>query len=324
MDLVDVVVVSHNSRATLRACIEPLCGQPGIEVVVVDNASSDGSTDTVGDLPALLIRRSVNAGFAAGCNAGWQAGAAPYVLLLNPDARIEPNAVRALAGLLQDDPTAGAVAPRISGEGGSLDFSLRRHARLRSTFARALFLHRLFPRSSWADDVVRDPDRYVDAGVAEWVSGACVLVRRSLLEEIGGLDERFFLYCEDDDLCRRVWGAGYSVRYEPRVTCIHEGGVSAPRARLLPVLAASRIQYARKHRSRTGAVLERIGIALGALVRLPLPTGGSVRVGQARSLGVAMARDPRAAALAASGLANVEPSPAGPSAAPPVDVSTPS
>lgn len=302
---VDVVVVSFNSRETLRDCVEPLCGEAGITVIVVDNASSDGSVDSITDLPALVVGRNVNGGFASGCNAGWRAGEAPYVLLLNPDARIQPDGIRALARALDEDPAVGIVAPRIVTSTGSLDFSQRRHARLRSTFARALFLHRLSPRSAWADELVRDEERYRTPGTAEWVSGACLLVRRAILEQLGGLDERFFMYCEDADLCRRTWNAGYSVRFEPAVTCVHEGGASAPRGRLLPVLAASRIDYARTHGTRVGSLLERAGIALGAVTHLLAPKGREVRVGHARTLRVVVAREPRAAALAASGVQDV-------------------
>jgi len=324
MARVDVVVVSFNSRETLRDCVRPLCDDEEIAVIVVDNASTDGSADVIADLPALVVRRTVNAGFAAGCNDGWRAGTAPYVLLLNPDARIGPDAVRALARLLDENPGTGAVAPRIMTAEGSLDFSQRRHARRRSTFARALFLHRLFPSSAWVDDVVRDETRYRAPGDAEWLSGACILARRSALEEVGGLDERFFMYCEDDDLCRRLWNAGFAVRFDPAVTCIHAGGVSAPRGRLLPVLAASRIDYARKHGTRASAWLERAGLALGAATHLLTPKGGGVRAGHARTLRVAFARDPRATALAASGLENVDEPATGTPATPSADLSTPS
>ena len=320
---VDVVVVSFNSRETLRDCVEPLCAEAGITVIVVDNASSDGSVDSITDLPALVVRRSVNGGFASGCNAGWRTGTAPYVLLLNPDARIGPKGIRALARALEDDPGAGIVAPRIVTSTGSVDFSQRRHPRARSTFARALFLHRLSPRSAWADELVRDEEQYRRPGTAEWVSGACLLVRRAILEQLGGLDETFFMYSEDADLCRRTWNAGYSVRFEPAVTCVHEGGASASRGRLLPVLAASRIDYARRHGTRVGSLLERGGIALGAATHLLAPRGGDVRAGHARTLRVVVAREPRAAALAASGLRDVpEPDADVPTAS--IDASAPS
>jgi hypothetical protein len=105
------------------------------------------------------------------------------------------------------------------------------------------------------------------------------------LEELGGLDEGFFLYCEDTDLCRRLWDAGHAVRFEPGAVAIHEGGASAPRPSLIPVLAASRVRYARLHRGRAATLLERLGIALGALTHAVVSTGGrSARAGYARSL----------------------------------------
>jgi GT2 family glycosyltransferase len=108
------------------------------------------------------------------------------------------------------------------------------------------------------------------------------------LEELGGLDERFFMYCEDVDLCRRVRDAGYDVRYEPEAVAVHEGGASAPRASLLPTLAESRLLYARKHRGRTAAGVERGGIALGALTHLLVARRRAVRAGHARSLRLAL------------------------------------
>ena len=123
----------------------------------------------------------------------------------------------------------GIVGPMIRADDGSLDFSQRRFPRLRSTFARALFVHRLLPHAIWTDEMIRDHGLYERARSAEWLSGACLLVRRETLEVLTGWDEGFFLYCEDKDLCKRAWAAGYSVRYEPTAKCVHVGGASAPR-----------------------------------------------------------------------------------------------
>ena len=136
---------------------------------------------------------------------------------------------------------------------------------MRSTYAQALFLHRVFRRAAWTDELVHDPSAYERPGSAEWVSGACMLLRRSALVELGGMDDGFFLYCEDTDVCRRLADHGYDVRFEPAAIARHAGGASRPRAELYGVLAASRIRYARKHRSRLGAALERCGVILGAL-----------------------------------------------------------
>ena len=292
-ETIDVIVVSYNSREHLRACVEPLASLGHVNVVVVDNASPDGSLDAVHGLPLTVIQNERNGGFAYGCNTGWRAGRAPNVLFLNPDARVDASALDALTALLENDDRLGAVAPRIVHEDGSLDFSQRRYPRLRSTYAQALFLHRLFPHASWTDEVVRDDEQYVRQGSPDWVSGAAVMLRRSVLEELGGFDERFFMYCEDTDLCKRVWDLGREIRYEPDARVMHVGGGSASRASLLPVLATSRIRYARKHRSAVYAVLERVGVALGALTHMAVSRGGrAARAGHARSLRVAVSKSP--------------------------------
>jgi GT2 family glycosyltransferase len=288
---VDVVVVSYNSRDRLRACVEPLLDLPGVHVIVVDNASPDSSLEVVRDLPLSAIQLSENGGFAHGVNAGWRAGSSEYVLLLNPDARIGEDALRVLSGVLDTEPGVGAAAPRIMDSDGSLDYSQRRFPRIRSTFAQALFLHRIFPTASWSDELIRDDDAYASRAYPDWVSGACILLRRTVLEQLSGLDEAFFMYSEDVDLCRRLRTAGYEIAFEPSAVVEHEGGASAPRAHLLPVLAASRLRYAVKHRSRTAAFLERVGIALGSLTHAALGRGGrTARAGHARALRLALTR----------------------------------
>jgi GT2 family glycosyltransferase len=280
-----VVVVSYNSRERLRACVAGLAGRPGIEVVVVDNASPDRGLEAVADLPVTALQLDRNGGFAHGCNVGWRTRKGDYVLFLNPDATIEEADVRRLASVLDADPRVAAVGPRILHSTGELDFSQRRFPRLRSTYAQAFFLHRIFPRALWADETVRREEAYERPGSPEWISGACMLVRRRALEELGGLDEGFFLYCEDTDLCKRLWDAGHGVRFEPDATAVHEGGASAPRPSLIPVLVASRVRYASKHRSRPTALLERVGIALGALTHSIVSSGGrAARAGHLRSL----------------------------------------
>ena len=289
MPKVDVVVVAYNSRAHLRGAVEPLTKDDLLSVVVVDNASTDGCLETVADLGVRTVRLEHNGGFAHGCNTGWRDGEAPYVLFLNPDAVIDPASVLRLAAVLEQEPDVGAVAPRIVDSDGRVDISLRRFPRPRSTFAQALFLHRLFPQAAWVDEVVREPSAYELPGSPDWVSGACLMLRRAQLEELGGWDEGFFLYCEDIDLCRRVRAAGLDVRFDPSAVAVHEGGASHPRAELLPVLAASRIRYAAKHGGVTTSTVERAGVALGALTHMLVGRGGARR-GHARAFAQALRR----------------------------------
>jgi N-acetylglucosaminyl-diphospho-decaprenol L-rhamnosyltransferase len=261
--LVDVVIVAYNSAPELPGCVSALTPHERVNVIVVDNASPDDTEAALEGLDATLVRAGRNGGFAAGTNLGARTGSAPYVLLLNPDARLAPADLDALIAVLDAEPGTAIAAPRILEEDGSLAFSQRRFPRRRSTFAQALFLHRLWPNADWADELVRDPDAYTRAGAPDWVSGACLLIRRSVLEQLGGLDESFFLYCEDIDLCARTREAGWDIRFAPAATAHHEGGASAPREQLMAVLARNRVVYARKHGDVASARAEAAGVALG-------------------------------------------------------------
>jgi N-acetylglucosaminyl-diphospho-decaprenol L-rhamnosyltransferase len=270
---IDVVVVSYNSRDTLRDCVEPLVGLPGVSVTVVDNASPDRSLEAIADLPVQAIDSGRNGGFAFGCNLGMAAGSAPFVLFLNPDARIDASGLDVLAAALEAEPAVAIVGPRLFEDGDRLVPSMRRYQRTGSTWAQALFLHRVLRRAAWANEIVREPADYERVAYPEWLSGACMLGRRSALQPIGGFDEGFFLYCEDMDLCARLRAAGHEVRYEPAVAVHHEGGRSAPRASLYAILARSRTRYAREHYGPVSAFLQRAGLAVNALTHVIVAAG---------------------------------------------------
>ena len=287
---VDVVVVSYNSREHIRACVEPLARLADVSVIVVDNASADGTLGAIADLPVRSIALATNTGFAHGCNVGIAAGRVAVRAPPEPGRRDRKRLCgEARAGAGSGARRSEAVAPRIIDGDGHLDFSLRRFPRLRSTFAQALYLHRVFPRASWTDELVRDEEVYARPGSPEWVSGACLLLRRTALERLGGLDDGFFMYSEDVDLCKRLQDEGFGLRFEPDATIVHEGGASAPRSALLPVLVASKIRYASKHHGPLYTALERAGVGLGALARVVVSRGGvAQRAGHARSLRAAV------------------------------------
>jgi N-acetylglucosaminyl-diphospho-decaprenol L-rhamnosyltransferase len=264
---VDAVIVSYNNRGTLRACVHPLLRLEGVAVTVVDNASPDASLEAVSELPVRAVQAGRNAGFGAGCNLGAVGGRAPLILLLNPDTEVQDGALERMIEVFDADADGAVVllGPRLVAADGSLMHSMRRYQRVSSTWARAFYLHRLFPRARWANEIVARAEAYDVPATPEWVSGACMLVRRVAFEGVGGFDERFFMYCEDEDLCRRLRAAGGEVRYEPSAVVAHRGGHSAPRASLYGVLARSRIAYARKHDGRRSAALLQGGVAAEAL-----------------------------------------------------------
>jgi N-acetylglucosaminyl-diphospho-decaprenol L-rhamnosyltransferase len=261
---VDVVVVAYNSSDSLRGCVEPLVRLPWVSVTVVDNACPEHSSAVVADLPARIVESSRNGGFAYGCNLGASAGSAEFVLLLNPDAELDERGLGALVDALRADPSLAAVGPRtVDAESGELLFTQRRFPRLRSTWAQALFLHRVAPLAPWSDDAVRNPELYGRAGTPEWVSGCCVLLRRSAFESAAGLDEGFFLYAEETDLFRRLAAAGWRVAYEPRAVASHIGQGSVSADTTEHFRAHSRVRYAYKHHGALVAFLEGVGLALG-------------------------------------------------------------
>lgn len=296
--LADVVVVAHRSREVLRGCVEPLAASPDTHVVVVDTASGDGALETIADLAVERVAAPRNGGFGYGCNLGAARGEAAYVCFLNPDARIAPRDLALLARRLESDSTAAVAGPRIEDESGSLEHSRRRFPRLRSTLSTALLVQRLAPRSAWADEVERDPAGYAAAGRADWLSGACLLVRRAAFERAGGFDEGFFLYSEETDLCRRLLDAGLGTIYEPAARCVHAGGASAPRSALLATQVRSRVRYAAIHEGEANARLTALALALGALAHLPLalgrPGGAAGRLAALRAALAAARRPPGA------------------------------
>jgi GT2 family glycosyltransferase len=286
---VDIVIVSYNSRDELRDCVEPLVHDPELELIVVDNASTDGSLESIADLAVTAIPLDSNNGFGSGCNVGWRSGSSPYVLFLNPDSRVAAGDVHRLADAAEEA-GAAAAAPLILNERGEPAWSLRRFPTVRSIFGQALFAYRFFPLAAWTDEVIRDRTVYNSRTTCEWASGACLLVRRDVLEAVGGFDERFFLYCEEIDLCYRIHQRGARLVYDPAAVCTHVGGASAPRSSLLPVLAQSRVRYASKHFRPLRALGYRAGVACLAITHAVFARSTAARLGHARSLAVAWAR----------------------------------
>ena len=264
---VDVVIVAYNSREVLRDCVGPLLRLPWVSITVVDNASPDDSAAVVADLPVRVIKAPRNGGFAYGCNLGSAAGDAEFVMFLNPDARIEPESLRTLVDLLRAHPVLGErgtadarrgrTAPPNPASVPATSLNLRAGAGV----APSRGVLELGRRSHPGSGRVRTPGH---AGLALRVMhiDAALGAGRG-----GGLDEGFFLYSEETDLFRRLRHRGWGVRFEPNATAFHQGYGSAPWDTVTPVLAGSRVRYARKHHGRLVAVLEAIGVTIDSLVR---------------------------------------------------------
>ena len=228
---VAVVIVSYDVRDLLAGCLTSLDGQgESLEVVVVDNASRDGSAEMVAaDFPnASLIQNHENRGFGAAANQGIAATVAPYVLSLNPDTVLHPGAISGLIAYLDQHPEVGAVGPKILRQDGSLDLASRRSFPSPTVaLLRLSLLSRLFPRSrrlARYNLTDRSPDvpQEIDAG-----TGACLMFRRAALAQVGVYDDAFFMYGEDLDLCFRLKEAGWKVMYWPASVVVHYKGRSS-------------------------------------------------------------------------------------------------
>lgn len=247
---VAAVLVNFNAGDELRRALQSIADQQHgreWEAVVVDNASVDGSADIALEFApqARVIRNAENVGFGRGVNQGIAASTAPVILIMNPDCRLEPGSLATLERELAHDPECAIVGPRILSPDGSVQGSARGDPdMLTGLFGRASTLRRLLP---WLPVAKRN---VVDATVSgtgsvvvDWVSGACMLARRSAVTAVGGFDERFFMYWEDADLCRRLRARGYRTRYAPAATAVHRVGHSSRTVRAFAIRAFHESAY---------------------------------------------------------------------------------
>lgn len=222
--MIRAVVVSYEAEEHLARCLaslEPLA-RAGNEVVVVDNGSSDSSTEIVAANGSWcqLMRLESNSGFGRACNLGSADTEAEHILFLNPDAWLEEGSVEVLVESLERDPRVGLVAPQLYSPDGRRQFTWEPSPGLMGDGLRRV--RNLGEGRSWAHDGVRLFARAL--GDAGWMTAACVLVRRQAWQQVGGFDEGFFLYFEDVDLCLRLRRAGWRLRLVPSARAGHFKG----------------------------------------------------------------------------------------------------
>ena len=286
---VSIVVVSYNTAALLRQCLASVRADvgPSREVFVVDNASTDGSAALVAaEFPEVhLIANDANVGFTRANNQALRIARGRHLLLLNPDAELRLGALATLVGCLDADPTLGVVGPRLHYPDGELQSSRRRFPTLATGFVESTILQRWFPRLPmlrryYCDDLPVDRQCDVD-----WVVGACLLARREAADRVGFLDERFFMYSEELDWCRRIKDAGWRIAYVPSAVVIHHESRSAEQnlARRDVLFNESKVRYyAKYHGAFWGGAL-RAHILL-TFVALFLEEGAKLLLGHKRAL----------------------------------------
>jgi GT2 family glycosyltransferase len=268
---VSVVVVSWNTWNLLRACLKSLGAgyrRGRLQAVVVDNASADETVAAVGrEFPSVaLIANERNHGFAAASNQGLLASDGRFILLLNPDTVVGDGAIDVMVRFLEDHPEAGAVGPLVIGVDGVLQDSCFPLPTMMREAWRLFHLDRVsrratYPLADWRGSGPREVDV---------IQGACLLLRRSVLESIGMLDERFYIYTEEVDLCRRIRSAGWRLYWHPDASIVHLGGQSTRQVaeRMFLELYRSKIQYFGKHSGSWGARVYKVVLAAAAVPRI--------------------------------------------------------
>jgi N-acetylglucosaminyl-diphospho-decaprenol L-rhamnosyltransferase len=251
---ISVVVVNWNVRDLLWRCLLSfnLSREDfAIEVIVVDCASSDGSVEMVRrEFPRVrLVASEENLGYARGNNVGMAQARGRYLLVLNPDTEPVGDVLARMARYLDAHPTVGALGPALRYPDGSLQSSRRRFPTLATAFCESTLLHQWFPNNRVArryhlDDRPADVSQPVD-----WLVGAALMIRRQAWQQVGPLDEGFFMYFEELDWCRRCRAAGWEIHYLPTVEIVHHEGKSSEQVTTARMIRFqhSKIRYYRKY-----------------------------------------------------------------------------
>ena len=270
---VAVVVISHDTRDLLLECLASIFDSAtnnDIEVVMVDNASKDGSYEAVCEAypQVRAIYNETNRGFGAACNQAITSTRSPFVLLLNSDARITPDGFQALLDCMEARARCGAAGCRIfSAEGAIVGNARTFLTALNQALEQAGITGGVSSRRLRRTYTPAYSEDLLDCTV-DWIDGACLMLRRAALDEAGLFDERFFMYSEDEDLCFRLRKHGWMICHSGRGSAIHHGGASTSQHRLemLRQFYSGQMLFLLKHRGRASAAL--YAAAMKTILRL--------------------------------------------------------
>jgi GT2 family glycosyltransferase len=271
--IISIIIVSWNTARLLENCLASILANPPLvpfDIWVVDNASTDDSPRMVRERFPLvhLLDNRENLGFARANNQAIQQCTGNYVLLLNPDTLVAPGALQALVDFLDEHPRVGAAGPRIRNADGSLQISSHPRPTLSREFWRMFHLDTLspyaaYPLTKW------DANRPQEVDI---LMGACLLLRKEALDQVGYLDEDYFMYSEEVDLCHRIQRAGWHLYWVPQAELVHFGGQSTQQVptEMFLNLYHSKIIYFRKHYGQSAVWIYKLILRIAALSRLML------------------------------------------------------
>lgn len=273
MTQLSIVIVNWNTRDLLLKCLESLEPTVGLtEIVVVDNASTDGSPDAVREkFPRVnLVVNKSNTGFARANNIGLQQCTGRYVCLVNSDVVVQPGSLRRMIDFLDRNPSIGLLGPQILNANYTLQPSCRSFPTLYTTLLRVLALDGWVARKTGSTTDTLGNSFHRRIRRVDAVSGCFWMIRREALNEIGPLDEFFFIYAEDKDWCKRCWNSGWEVVYFPQAQIVHYGGSSSSKepVRFYIEMQRANIRYWRKHHRPIAVLVFRLMLLQHQLFRV--------------------------------------------------------
>ena len=259
MDL-SICIVNWNTGELLKNCIQSIIQNTheiSYEIIVVDNASSDNSIalilpDLAGDSRLHLVETKQNLGFAGGNNVALEQASGEFIVLLNPDTLVTAGALDLAVKLLKANPSWGVLGPKLLNADGSLQPSIGQFPTVTGMFWEMTRLRKFFPKNKLFSSFKRYDMDYDKMQEVEQPSGACLFVRRAVIEKVGLLDLRYFMYYEEVDWCYRIFNAGWRIMYTPDIKVVHLGGQSSNQNLDVRIVenARSKLRYFQKHYGR--------------------------------------------------------------------------
>jgi GT2 family glycosyltransferase len=275
-----VIIVSTNEAHWLRPCLSTVferAGGASLDVVVADNQSTDGTRELVEtEFPQARVVTCENRGFAHANNRGFMASDARYVLFLNPDTEILEGTFGDLVEALDERPQVGLIGVKQVTADGVLFPTIRRFPNALRALGEALWSERFPFRASWLGERELDMSVYEREVECDWTSGSYMLARREALLSGGILDERFFIYGEEPDLCLRMKQSGWEIRHLPTMTILHHAGKAGINPKMEAQNAYARMQHARKHLGRVHRAAYAGALSLRHLLRMAPVGSGDV------------------------------------------------
>jgi GT2 family glycosyltransferase len=273
--VVSAIIVTWNGKRYALECLASLRHNTGtvpVEVIVVDNNSSDGTPDEIRrQFPTVtLICNDANLGFARANNIGLAAARGRYLCLVNSDVVVPTGCIENMLSFMDQNPGIGMLGPKMLAPGGGIGQSVMRLPTVWNTLCCSLGLHTLFPKSKLFGGFLMNGYRYDSIDDVEVLTGWFWMVRRHALAQVGGLDEQFFMYGEDIDWSYRFRKAGWRVVFYPESEALHYGAASSAQAptRFYVEMRRANLQYFRKHHGRLGGIGYKTAVLVHELVRI--------------------------------------------------------